>query len=181
MAGGFGTRRGIGNWFEVSVVKWEEIVGSDEGESQLVCLVSMDCWILKLEDLGGGRGENEEKGRDGHDGDRTHAEDSAPMEVRLNLLQLHRHHHRQLPTKRSERWVCDVQISAVDLVGTAIGTRTAYTLARTCRAFLEPALDVLWSEQHDFRFLASCMPDGLWEIREIDNKNYLVIRSFLTL
>ncbi len=62
-----------------------------------------------------------------------------------------------------------------------IDYRTAYALARTCRAFLEPALDVLWSRQCDLQFLVSCMPDGLWEIREIDKQKHLVTRSFLTL
>ena len=31
-------------------------------------------------------------------------------------------------------------------------------LARTCRAFKDPALDVLWEELHDFSPLVRCLP-----------------------
>ncbi len=44
-----------------------------------------------------------------------------------------------------------------------VDTLTVYALARTCRAFLEPALDVLWSCQWDLGFLIVCMPKDLWE------------------
>ncbi|KAF8124950.1 hypothetical protein EV363DRAFT_1353197 [Boletus edulis] len=39
------------------------------------------------------------------------------------------------------------------------GIRTLAKLARTCRAFKEPALDVLWSELPDFSALMRCVPD----------------------
>ena len=41
--------------------------------------------------------------------------------------------------------------------------RTVYALARTCRAFHEPALDVIWSYQYGLDHLLACMPDDLWE------------------
>ncbi|KAJ7616043.1 hypothetical protein FB45DRAFT_841681 [Roridomyces roridus] len=36
-------------------------------------------------------------------------------------------------------------------------------LARTCRAFCDPALDLLWEDKDGLRHLLRCMPDGLWE------------------
>jgi hypothetical protein len=45
--------------------------------------------------------------------------------------------------------------------------RTLAILARTSRYFHELALDALWSTLYDFRALAKCMPDHLWEEVEI--------------
>ena len=50
-----------------------------------------------------------------------------------------------------------------------------YALARTCRAFLEPALDALWYEQHTLVHVIKCLPDellkevslGMWEGKAI--------------
>ncbi|KAG8221424.1 hypothetical protein J3R82DRAFT_1612 [Butyriboletus roseoflavus] len=42
--------------------------------------------------------------------------------------------------------------------------RTLARLARTCRCFLEPALDVLYYEINDLLWLIKCMPDDLWVV-----------------
>ncbi|KAH7890606.1 hypothetical protein F5I97DRAFT_1836847 [Phlebopus sp. FC_14] len=42
--------------------------------------------------------------------------------------------------------------------------RTLVRLARTCRYFLEPALNVLYYEISDLLWLIKCMPDDLWEV-----------------
>ncbi|KAG9309649.1 hypothetical protein JVU11DRAFT_10313 [Chiua virens] len=42
--------------------------------------------------------------------------------------------------------------------------RTLARLARTCRYFLEPALNVLYYEIHDLLWLIKCMPDDLWVV-----------------
>ncbi|KZT70422.1 hypothetical protein DAEQUDRAFT_810600 [Daedalea quercina L-15889] len=40
------------------------------------------------------------------------------------------------------------------------------SLARTCRGFCSPALDVLWRSQSGLRNIIKCMPADLWEIEE---------------
>ncbi|KAI9573115.1 hypothetical protein HD554DRAFT_2059143 [Boletus coccyginus] len=42
--------------------------------------------------------------------------------------------------------------------------RTLARLARTCRYFLEPALNVLYYEINDLLWLIKCMPDDLWVV-----------------
>lgn len=37
-------------------------------------------------------------------------------------------------------------------------------LARTCRCFMECALDTLWRTQHSLNPLIMCLPRGIWEI-----------------
>ncbi|KAJ7604232.1 hypothetical protein FB45DRAFT_1083102 [Roridomyces roridus] len=51
----------------------------------------------------------------------------------------------------------------VSLVSRCAGEDSLAALARTCRAFCEPALDLLWEEQDMLRNLLHCMPDGLWQ------------------
>ena len=41
--------------------------------------------------------------------------------------------------------------------------RTAYALARTCHALLEPALDAIWHYQYGLDHLLACVPDDLWQ------------------
>jgi len=36
------------------------------------------------------------------------------------------------------------------------------SLARTCRAFKEPALDILWASLEDLSPLVRCLPEGSW-------------------
>ncbi|KAH9932319.1 uncharacterized protein B0H18DRAFT_1115985 [Fomitopsis serialis] len=43
---------------------------------------------------------------------------------------------------------------------------TVASLARTCRDFCSPALDVLWRSQVGLANIVKCMPPDLWEIRE---------------
>ncbi|KAJ7440274.1 hypothetical protein B0H11DRAFT_2292953 [Mycena galericulata] len=38
-------------------------------------------------------------------------------------------------------------------------------LARTCRAFQHPALDILWSEQDTLQNVLKCLPSHLWELK----------------
>ena len=42
--------------------------------------------------------------------------------------------------------------------------RTLFALARTCRALLTPALDVMWYRQHTLVHLFKCLPGDLWEL-----------------
>ncbi|KAJ7633547.1 hypothetical protein DFH06DRAFT_1437439 [Mycena polygramma] len=42
------------------------------------------------------------------------------------------------------------------------------TLARTCRAFQDPALDVLWYHQNTLMNLLLCLPAGLWVRKSLD-------------
>ncbi|KAG2144266.1 hypothetical protein DEU56DRAFT_790886 [Suillus clintonianus] len=46
-------------------------------------------------------------------------------------------------------------------------------LARTCRAFKEPALDILWKDIHGFKPLISCLPEG---IISTDTEGYLTFK-----
>ncbi|KAJ7779710.1 hypothetical protein B0H16DRAFT_1359461 [Mycena metata] len=40
--------------------------------------------------------------------------------------------------------------------------KTLAALARTCTAFCDPALDLLWAEQHNMKALMGCFPDDLF-------------------
>ena len=44
------------------------------------------------------------------------------------------------------------------------GQHTLNSLARTCRAFLEPALDMLWYRQDTLTYLFKCLPEDLLEV-----------------
>ncbi|KAG2138423.1 uncharacterized protein EDB93DRAFT_723617 [Suillus bovinus] len=44
-------------------------------------------------------------------------------------------------------------------------TSSLARLARTCRCFMECALDTLWRTQHSLSPLIMCLPKGTWEIR----------------
>lgn len=43
--------------------------------------------------------------------------------------------------------------------------RDQFSLAITCKAFAEPALDTLWHEQRSLVPLIRCMPQDLWIIK----------------
>lgn len=48
-------------------------------------------------------------------------------------------------------------------------------LALTCRAFLEPCLDLLWHEQLSFVPLIQCMPTDLWTVTvDLESRRNLV-------
>ena len=47
-------------------------------------------------------------------------------------------------------------------------TADLLALARTCRAFKEPALDVLWREIDDLSPLVRCLPEASHEIQRGD-------------
>ena len=50
------------------------------------------------------------------------------------------------PTRR-QRWYANVNLAA---------------LARTCRTFKEPALDMIWGELDDLTPLVRCLPETSW-------------------
>ena len=55
-------------------------------------------------------------------------------------------------------------------------------LARTCRAFKEPALDLLWRTLVDLSPLARCLPEASCRSStESDDSCFAVVRSFQTL
>ncbi|KDQ62058.1 hypothetical protein JAAARDRAFT_29959 [Jaapia argillacea MUCL 33604] len=58
------------------------------------------------------------------------------------------------------------------------GKKTLAALARTCHAFHDPALDVLWYEQQDFSTLLKCMPSDLWNESRIDRHTPRLILKF---
>lgn len=48
----------------------------------------------------------------------------------------------------------------------AQGSRTLYSLALTCRAFQQPALDILWEDMKgSLAPLIKCLPSDVWEKR----------------
>ena len=49
---------------------------------------------------------------------------------------------------------------------------TLNSLARSCRAFWAPALDVLWRYQNGLVNIIECMPDDLWEEVEVEDDLY---------
>ena len=52
-------------------------------------------------------------------------------------------------------------------------------LARTCRAFKEPALDVLWEELDDPSPLARCLPEASCYLQISDNVRWFQVFIFL--
>lgn len=56
------------------------------------------------------------------------------------------------------------------------GTGALARLARTCRAFNNVALDVLWETLDSFVWLIQCLPRDLWKIDPADRK---MVRSHL--
>ncbi|KAJ6533966.1 hypothetical protein DFH09DRAFT_932442, partial [Mycena vulgaris] len=42
-------------------------------------------------------------------------------------------------------------------------------LARTCRAFQDPALDILWRNQESLVPLLSCIPFDAWDVKKSSN------------
>ncbi|KAG1808214.1 uncharacterized protein BJ212DRAFT_1281054 [Suillus subaureus] len=52
--------------------------------------------------------------------------------------------------------------------------RPRVTLARTCRTFKEPALDILWENIDGFEPLISCLPEGVAVITNTDTGTKLV-------
>ena len=56
---------------------------------------------------------------------------------------------------------------------------TLASLARTCKAFHDPALDLLWIDQHSFITLLKLMPSDLWEIHPRSCIRTLVTFMFL--
>ncbi|KAJ6505660.1 hypothetical protein C8R47DRAFT_1037617 [Mycena vitilis] len=66
--------------------------------------------------------------------------------------------------------ILDLICLEVDTDDDSLGTprsgskQTLARLARVCRMFERPALDVLWREQEDLRNLLACMPADLWSI-----------------
>ncbi|KAH7914045.1 hypothetical protein BJ138DRAFT_1177552 [Hygrophoropsis aurantiaca] len=46
---------------------------------------------------------------------------------------------------------------------------TLFALARTCKAFTEAALDVLWRDSDSFVRLIQCMPQDLWTVERVGN------------
>ncbi|KAI6127905.1 hypothetical protein EDD16DRAFT_1702217 [Pisolithus croceorrhizus] len=46
----------------------------------------------------------------------------------------------------------------------SIPRRDVARLARTCKAFMDPALDVLWKTQSSLSPLIMCLPDHLWKV-----------------
>ena len=47
---------------------------------------------------------------------------------------------------------------------------TLQAVARTCRTFLEPALDCVWYEQVGLGHLVQCLPEDLWLTEGEDNE-----------
>ena len=57
----------------------------------------------------------------------------------------------------------------------AHGSRDIARLARTCKSFMEPALDILWRTQGAVSPLVMCLPFDLW--KRTDLSNTIVCRS----
>ena len=49
------------------------------------------------------------------------------------------------------------------------GSREIARLARTCKSFMDPALDLLWRTQGAVSPLVMCLPCELWEKRDVSN------------
>ncbi|KAJ7222728.1 hypothetical protein B0H12DRAFT_1269419 [Mycena haematopus] len=58
--------------------------------------------------------------------------------------------------------------------------RTLAGLARTCKAFRDPALDLLWKSQSTVMNVLNCMPDDIWEVLDdIDTEEIRLKRPVL--
>ncbi|KAK7044476.1 hypothetical protein R3P38DRAFT_2878972 [Favolaschia claudopus] len=54
-------------------------------------------------------------------------------------------------------------VEIVSLICEQIEEGSLPSFARVCRAFVNPALDVLWSNQNSLGNILRCMPEGIWE------------------
>jgi hypothetical protein len=57
--------------------------------------------------------------------------------------------------------LCDIFTTIREVDSKPNSRRTVAALARTCRTFQEPALDVLWRDIKGFKPLLSCLPEGV--------------------
>lgn len=57
------------------------------------------------------------------------------------------------------------------------GPKNVAVLAITCRAFKDPALDVLWRTMLTLAPLIMCLPEDAWEIKVENHKRVLVRAS----
>lgn len=83
--------------------------------------------------------------------------------------------HACLTSKAVLKNVCDILFA--DPAG---GRETVAALARTCRAFEDPALDVLWRTLPSLASLVQIMPSDAWEIksetRQVDYSVSILVR-----
>lgn len=57
---------------------------------------------------------------------------------------------------------------------------TLAALARTCRIFCEPALDVLWHTQDNLEPILRCFAASVWQSSEANTPQALSVRSYLS-
>ncbi|KAF9007226.1 hypothetical protein BDQ17DRAFT_1407692, partial [Cyathus striatus] len=55
--------------------------------------------------------------------------------------------------------------------------KTLVVLARTCKAFHEPALDMIWFQLSGFYSLEKCLQRGVWKEVMKQGKHRLVLRQ----
>ncbi|KAJ7134060.1 hypothetical protein C8R43DRAFT_639991 [Mycena crocata] len=68
--------------------------------------------------------------------------------------------HRALHIPELIEMICE-SLQAQEYSRTGVGD--LHALARTCKFFLNPSLNVMWRKQYDLRNLVDCMPSDLWE------------------
>jgi hypothetical protein len=61
------------------------------------------------------------------------------------------------------------------------GNHALSSLARTCRAFHEPALDILWNTLSSLVPLLKTFPPCLWNVAQVANGRTLFVRSTLSI
>ncbi|KAJ7614472.1 hypothetical protein FB45DRAFT_1110221 [Roridomyces roridus] len=68
--------------------------------------------------------------------------------------------HRALCIPEIVAMICEAGVYLEDY---EFNWNTLTSLARTCKAFQDPALDVLWSSQSTMMNVLKCMPGDIWE------------------
>ena len=85
--------------------------------------------------------------------------------------------HRLLAIPELVRHITDQLNDVFD----GIDEPTCASLARTCRAFCSPALDVLWSYQGNLMNLIKCMPEDLLDIAPYGHGFRILVRPLATM
>jgi hypothetical protein len=75
--------------------------------------------------------------------------------------------HQSLRIPEIVSLICNETINGAEHYFRSLNSDTSQTLAafaRTCKAFQDPALDVLWRYQSTVMHVLDCMPGDIWEL-----------------
>ncbi|KAJ7803572.1 hypothetical protein B0H14DRAFT_2887402 [Mycena olivaceomarginata] len=90
--------------------------------------------------------------------------------------------HRSLRIPEIVSLICDKTLNGAEHYFRSLNSDTSQTLAalaRTCKAFQDPALDVLWRYQSTVMHVLDCMPGDIWELDDPESEEVRLKRPVL--